>query len=141
MAQDKVHEIHIFHSYDDFYISFIAPHSCEHDLNYGPIIVNDSVCLEKIISLLGSNIRYIDPKVIDVRFRVEFLYSEKKETLCFYDDSLPMIYKGESFMYNNELCSLIIDIIEKTGFKKPKNPYVPPPPQYQGTCILSENYK
>ncbi len=129
-TQDKCKELQIYHSYEHLYLSYTAPQSCCDVFLHGPITVKDSLIISKIIALLDSSTRDLSVLEPDVRFKVELLYFDKKETLCFDKEGAGMLYNNVLFRYNNELCSLIIDIIEQSGAEKPKR-VSPPPPRLQ----------
>lgn len=127
IAQDKVLEVNICHSYEDLYISYTAPTSCCDILLHGPITIKDSLIISKLTMLLDNSICDPNEQEPNVRFKAIFHYSNRKETLCFGQESVGMLYNNNLFKYNKELCSLIIDVIEKSGAKKPQRVLSPLP--------------
>ena len=132
IAQNRIcKEIKITHTYEDLNISYIAPVGCDENQKHGPIIVTDSLVIAKIYNLLLKNkecqeCRY-EP---DVRFKAEFVFDNRSHFLCFGEsgDSVlyaGMSYSGKQYEYNTPLCSEIIDIIKKSGAKRPERNKLP----------------
>ncbi len=84
-------------------------------------ILSDSLVIAKIYNLLQKSKECpeccFEP---DVRFKVEFVFDDESYFLCFSDPKDFMSYAGKLYKYNETLCALIINIIEKTGVKMPK---------------------
>jgi hypothetical protein len=113
-------EIHISHTYEDLFIHYIAPLRCEDIQKNGPIIITDSLIVQKICKLLENSVVDNDEIMPDVRFKIEFYYNNKSQILCFGQSGVGMYYLNKLYKYNPKLCSYIISIIEKSGAKKPQ---------------------
>lgn len=132
LTQNRVcKEIKITHTYEDLYISYTAPKGCDENQRHGPIIVTDSLVIAKIYNLLLKNKECQECRFKpDVRFKVEFVFDNESYFLCFGESGESISYSGMSYAgklykYNTPLCSLIIDIIKKSGAKRPER-YKPP---------------
>ncbi len=117
---NQVKEIHIFHTYEDLYVSYIAPSACNDSQEHGPIIITDSLKISEICKLLNKIEKCDVSQNPDVRFKVEFLSDKKMNTLCFGQPNERMIYSNNSYKYNTALCSYLINIVEKSGAEKPQ---------------------
>lgn len=126
LCQDKsCDKIQIFHSYEDLYITYIAPLNCDDNQKNGPIDVVDTDSINKIISLLKKSELSNSTYTPDVRFKVIFNHKNEQKILCFGQPGETMTYSDTIYKYNDELCSYIIKIIESTGASKPQK--VQPP--------------
>lgn len=127
IAQNKnCREIKITHTAEDLYTLPTVPVGCDENQKHGPIIITDSLEIEKIYSLLLKSKECQEYRFEpDVRFKVEFVSDNESYFLCFSDPKDTMSFAGKLYKYNTPLCSLIIDIIKKTGVKLPK--FIDPP--------------
>jgi len=117
----KCKKILITHSYEDLYISYIAPLDTCDKQKHGPITIADSSTINKITLLLKDSKESCKTQKPDVRFKLEFIFENKKETLCFGQSKESMFYSNKLYKYNSTLCSYIIELIEKSGAKKPRH--------------------
>jgi hypothetical protein len=121
-------EIRITHTYEDLYIRYITPLSCEDGQKNGPIVINNKFTIRKICRLLKQSVPIKEGLMPDVRFKVEFYYKGRTDILCFGQSGGGMLYLNETYKYNSNLCGYLIALIEKSGALKPQE--VLPPSKY-----------
>lgn len=120
-AQNRdVEKIHISHTYEDLYITYIAPLSCDDSQKHGPIVVKDSIMIAEICALLSSSKQCAKYQIPDVRFKIEIFFKDEIRTLCFGQPKEGMVYSNSIFQYNDTLCSYLIKIIKESGAKHPQ---------------------
>jgi hypothetical protein len=120
LAQCTTYErILISHSYEDLYLTYITPVNCNDKLMHGPLEITDSLIILKIKELLEKSTQSENVDLPDVRFKLEFYSKNRINTLCFGQSNEGMLFSDKKYIYNEELCEYIIDIIEKSGAKEP----------------------
>lgn len=130
ICQDRnIDKIEIRHTYEDLYITYIAPLSCEDQQEHGPIVMTDSSELNAISDLLEGLKKDSISQTPDVRFKISIFNNNKVSYLCFGHNSEGIVFNNVTYKYNPELCNYLIKLIEKTGAKKPKRVTPPSPPK------------
>lgn len=121
-AQNKdVEKIEITHTYEDLYITYIAPLSCDDTQKHGPIVIKDSVKIAEICELFNNSKQGAKYQIPDVRCKIELFFKNNEiSTLCFGQPKEGMVYSNKIFEYNDELCSYLIEIIKESGAKEPQ---------------------
>ena len=86
---------------------------------HGHLEITDSLTILKIKQLIEKSTQSEDVDLPDVRFKLEFNSKNQINTLCFGQSNEGMLFSDKKYIYNEELCEYIIDIIERSGAKEP----------------------